>query len=72
MTEPVNQLDFSLPVAVCAWCKPKERGNGVGHLSHGICPWHLRKIKFELQGVVLQRHPRAARRRQSTEAQLPL
>jgi len=53
-----NQLDLSLPVAICAWCKPKERGNGVGHLSHGICPSHLRKIKMELQGVSFKRRRR--------------
>ena len=65
-----NQLDLSLPVAVCAWCKPKERGDGIGHLSHGICPWHLQKIKFELQGVVFKRRRRS--RPDSNEALLPL
>jgi hypothetical protein len=64
-----NQLDLSLPVAVCAWCKPEERGDGVGHLSHGICPGHLRKIKLELQGVSFKRRRR--NRLASTEALLP-
>jgi len=47
------QIEFQLRVAVCAWCKPKNRGvdlgTGLGSISHGICPRHLRKIQLELQ-----------------------
>jgi|ERR1039457_212441 hypothetical protein len=47
------QSEFPLRVAVCAWCKPKNRGvdpgNGPGAISHGICPRHLKKLKLELQ-----------------------
>ena len=66
-----NQLDLSLPVAICAWCKPLERGGGVGQLSHGICPGHLRKIKLEIQGVVFKRQ-RRVRSQSSGEGWLPL
>ena len=44
-----SQTEFPLRVAVCAWCRPKERGDGVGAISHGICPRHLRKLKTALQ-----------------------
>jgi hypothetical protein len=44
-----NQTEFPLPVAVCAWCKPKERNATVGALSHGICPRHFREMKIGLQ-----------------------
>ena len=73
LTMIVNQLNLSMPVAVCAWCKPRERGDGVGQLSHGICPWHLRKIKFQLQGVELRKRQRrsVAQRHSDDEAQLP-
>ena len=40
-------------VAVCAWCKPKHRGvelgAGLGAISHGICPRHLKQLRLELQ-----------------------
>ena len=45
-----NQTEFPLPVAVCAWCKPKERGATVGASSHGICPRHFREMKIKLEG----------------------
>ena len=43
-----HQTEFPMTVAVCAWCKPDERGGGLGALSHGICPRHLRKLRIEL------------------------
>jgi hypothetical protein len=55
-----GQLDLSLSVAVCAWCKPRVPMGEIGALSHGICPRHLRKVKLELQGVVSRRRRRAA------------
>ena len=58
----VAQLDLSLRVAVCAWCKPVARHGEVGLLSHGICPRHLRKVKLEVQGILPQRRRRAAAR----------
>ncbi len=54
------QIEFPLAVAVCAWCRPRELGAGLGALSHGICPRHLRKMKLELQ-----RPPAAPRKRSS-------
>ena len=45
-----RQLEMPIPVAVCAWCKPKELGTGVGTVSHGICLRHLRNIRLEMQG----------------------
>jgi len=47
------QIEFPMRVAICAWCKPKSRvldlGTGLGSISHGICPRHLRKLKQSLQ-----------------------
>lgn len=65
-----HQIEFPLAVAVCAWCKPKERGTGVGALSHGICLRHLRKLKLEAQGVVGKRltRGRVAALRQAEDA----
>lgn len=54
-----GQLDLSLRVAVCAWCKPREPLGEIGSLSHGICPRHLRKFKLEAQGILPQRRRRA-------------
>ena len=59
-----RQIEFPLAVAVCAWCRPRELGSGLGALSHGICPRHLRKMKLELKratGIALKR---SYRRRQ--------
>lgn len=50
-----SQLEMPIPVAVCAWCKPKELGTGVGTVSHGICPRHLRNIQLEMQGHPVKR-----------------
>jgi hypothetical protein len=72
----IGQLDLSLQVAICAWCKPRERGSGVGSLSHGICPRHLRKFKLESQGFLPKRRRRVSARSMQTErageALLPL
>jgi hypothetical protein len=43
-----QQTEFPMTVAVCAWCKPVPAGSGVGNVSHGICPRHLRKLRIEL------------------------
>ena len=70
-----SQTELGLSVAVCAWCKPGERGAGLGAVSHGICLRHLRKLKLEVQGLL----PDGSKRRRSrhaavdsTEALLPL
>jgi hypothetical protein len=57
-----SQTEFPLAVAVCAWCKPKERGPITGSVSHGICLRHLKKLKLEARGLLLKR-PRSAGRR---------
>ena len=44
-----HQSVLPLRVAVCAWCKPRELGAGLGALSHGICPRHFREMKIKLQ-----------------------
>ena len=48
-----QQREFLLPVAICAWCEPKNRGvepgASLGAISHGICPRHLKKLRLELQ-----------------------
>jgi hypothetical protein len=64
-----RQSVFPLRVAVCAWCQPKELGAGLGALSHGICPRHLRDLELELQSSHPGRAgesigPRARRSRQ--------
>jgi len=43
-----RQIEFSLSVAVCAWCRPGDLGTALGSVSHGICPKHLRKIRLDL------------------------
>lgn len=52
-----GQLDLSLRVPVCAWCKPRVDAEFRMH-SHGICPRHLRKFKLEAQGISPQRRRR--------------
>ena len=52
-----RQAEFPLKVAICAWCRPDERGTELGSISHGICMRHLRKLKLETQGLMLK-HPR--------------
>ncbi len=60
-----SQTEFPLAVAICAWCKPHERGSGLGALSHGICLRHLRDLKLKTQCLLQRRSParpvRAAR-----------
>ena len=43
-----RQIEFSMAVSVCAWCKPSEKGAGLGAISHGICPRHLQELMREL------------------------
>jgi hypothetical protein len=44
-----RQTEFPMSVAVCAWCRPNERGEGLGAVSHGICLRHLRKLRMQIQ-----------------------
>jgi hypothetical protein len=44
------QTEFSLSVAVCAWCRPHEHGYGLRATTHGICPSHLHQVLRELEG----------------------
>lgn len=48
-----QQSELPMRVAVCAWCKPKNRGlelgASLGAISHGICPRHLKQLRLELQ-----------------------
>ena len=68
------QSEFPLRVAVCAWCKPKNRGagpdNSPGPVSHGICPRHFKKLKLELQSKKNGGHaaPATARRSRPRKA----
>jgi hypothetical protein len=64
-----HQVEFPLSVAVCAWCAPKERGKGLGSISHGICMRHLRKLKLEMLGLITKRPRRRVTGR--VEALLP-
>ncbi len=61
-----SQTEFGLSVAVCAWCRPDERGSRLGAVSHGICLRHLRKLKLEVQGLL----PDGSKRRRSRRAAL--
>jgi hypothetical protein len=73
-----QQIEFPLRVAVCAWCEPVRRGAGLGEISHGICPRHLRKLERQLTPKgILRKNPGAStwRRRLRNgagEASLPL
>jgi hypothetical protein len=68
-----SQIEFSLKVAICAWCKPNERGSGLGAISHGICLRHLRFLKLETLGLLKKRVARPPRGSAiQTEAFLPL
>ena len=60
----VQQIEFPLAVAVCAWCRPRELGANLGELSHGICPRHLRKIKLKLR----QTNPKSSSRRRQLKS----
>ncbi len=57
-----SQTEFSLKVAICAWCKPNERGSGLGAVSHGICLRHLKHLKLQTQGLLPKRSSRASLR----------
>jgi hypothetical protein len=66
-----SQSELPLRVAICAWCKPKNRsvdlGVGLGSISHGICPQHLKELRLELQmkkNAGNPAHATAARARQ--------
>ncbi len=68
-----RQIEFPLVVAVCAWCRPRELSTGLGALSHGICPRHLRKLKLELRRTAdgLPKRPtRRSRGRQEPGAEV--
>jgi len=71
-----GQLDLSLRVAICAWCKPRGPLGELGSLSHGICPRHLRRVKLEVQGMLPRRRRRApagsSQDESTREAMLPL
>ena len=58
------QIEFPMRVPVCAWCKPKGRrvdlGTGLGSISHGICPRHLRELKVKLHAEKNSPHPSCA------------
>jgi len=70
--ERVEQLDFPISVAVCAWCEPCPPAGEIGAISHGICLRHLRFLKASSQGHIAPRRRRlsAAQKRQG-EVQLP-
>jgi len=61
-----RQAEFPIAVAVCAWCEPVERGSGLGAISHGICPRHLRKMVHQIKGISTKR---PTRRRRSSEGE---
>jgi hypothetical protein len=68
-----SQTEFTLRVSICAWCKPGERGSGLGAVSHGICLRHLRNLKLETQGLLPKRSRRSASHATAREeAYLPL
>lgn len=58
------QSELPLQVAVCAWCKPKNRsvalGPDLGSISHGICPRHLKQLRRELELLEHSTHPAPA------------
>ena len=70
-----GQLNLSLRIAVCAWCKPRKADGSLGAVSHGICPRHLQKFKQESEGIPPRRRRRGPARsvpdKTSGEAQLP-
>jgi hypothetical protein len=45
----LRQMDFAVPVVVCAWCKPKRGAAQLPAVSHGICPRHLRMMKEKVE-----------------------
>jgi len=74
VSAPAFQVELPLRVAVCAWCKPDARGSTIGEVSHGICPRHLRQLKFEIRGIVVKRRRRSSLRTLGPEGEafLPL
>lgn len=54
-----RQIEFELPVAVCAWCQPHGRNPAGQIVSHGICPRHSREMKQELERQRSGRRQRA-------------
>ncbi len=63
-----EQTEFSLKVAICAWCRPHERGAGLGAVSHGICLRHLRDLKLQLQDLPRRRRSASLQAVFQTEA----
>ena len=74
VSAPALQEELPLQVAVCAWCKPDTLGSSIGEVSHGICPRHLRRLHFEIRGIVIKRRRRSSLRTlgPEREAFLPL
>jgi hypothetical protein len=64
------QSEFPLLVAVCAWCKPKNRSEDLS-ISHGICPRHFRKMRLELQIMKDGGHPAPATAAHSRRRRAP-
>ena len=67
-----QQTELPLSVAICAWCRPEERGSSLGAVSHGICPRHLPKLKLQLLGQTGAQPERSRRRRQEPAKDAPL
>lgn len=65
------QLDFTMSVAVCAWCEPSPPPGEIGMISHGICPRHLRFLKARSQGLMSRRRRRRSSSTDDQEPQLP-
>jgi hypothetical protein len=57
-----TQTEFSLALAVCAWCRPGELGVGLGNVSHGICPRHFELMRRRLQRMAGTPPKRSSRR----------
>ena len=49
-----SQIEFSMPVPVCAWCEPRKPGATRVAVTHGICPRHFRQLKLETQKIYCQ------------------
>ncbi len=47
-----GQIEFSLSVPVCAWCRPRRTEEGPGAISHGICPRHFRQVLLEAPAAI--------------------
>jgi len=67
-----SQTEFSLSVSICAWCKPTERGAGLGAISHGICLRHLKNLKLQTQGLLPKRSRPFKGRRSENDSVIPL